>query len=77
MLRVSMTKVEIRYALSPASSAGLYSAIQQSHGIYGLRAVKLDPSGESITVVFDASRLRAADVDAALRKAGLPVRRLN
>jgi hypothetical protein len=38
-----------------------------------LRAVKLDPKLEGVTVLFDASRLTPEDVDNALLRLALPV----
>ena len=71
----SMTKVEVSYELaSPVNDATL-QAIERTHGVYGLHAVVLSPSLDSLKVLYDASRLGELDVEAALNRAGLAVRR--
>ena len=37
------------------------------------QSVKVDPSLESLTVEYDATRLRPAEVESALTGAGIPV----
>lgn len=70
-----MTKVEVRYGLTAPLDDSLMEAISQAHSVYGVLGVKLSPGMDAMTVVYDASRLSAADVDRALLGAGLPVRR--
>jgi hypothetical protein len=70
-----MTKVEIRYTLAHAPVEVLHAAVERLQSVYGLRTVRIAPGMDAVTVVFDASRLHASDIDAALRRAGLPVAR--
>ncbi len=67
-----MTKVEVRYSLASPPDEALLAALGRAQGMYGLLAVKLSPAMDSLVVLFDASRLRRTDVDAALRRAGVP-----
>lgn len=47
--------------------------IAAAHSIYGILRAQVVPSGREIVVDYDASRLRTADVGAALKRAGIPV----
>ncbi len=47
--------------------------IAAAHSIYGILRAQVVPSGQQIVVDYDASRLRTADVGAALKRAGIPV----
>jgi hypothetical protein len=53
-------------APSTARIAGAYS-------IYGIQKIGLAPAEDGITVDYDATRLRPAEVHAALTRAGIPV----
>lgn len=70
-----MTKVEVRYELAAPLEESHLEAIGRAHGIYGLSMVRLAPSMDELIVQYDASRLKLPDVDAAMQRAGLPVRR--
>ena len=50
--------------------------IAGAHSLYGVHHVKLAPSLDSMTVEYDATRLRPAEVEAALAGAGIPVERV-
>lgn len=71
-----MTLVEANYRFTAPFRDELTAAIQNAHSVYGIRAVKLHPKLEGVTVLFDASRLTPDDVDHALRGLGLPLARL-
>ena len=49
--------------------------IADAHSLYGIFRVKLAPSMDRLTVEYDATRLRPAEVDAALANAGIPIER--
>jgi len=70
-----MSKVELHYEFIEPFHDSWTAAIDRLHGVYGFHALKLSPSLDRLTVVYDASRLTPADVDHHLRMAGLPVRR--
>lgn len=47
--------------------------IAEAHAIYGIQKVQVAPSLDGLTVEYDATRMRPADVEAALANAGIPV----
>lgn len=71
-----MTKVEARYEFKRPFEESWLEAIEKLHGVYGLQGVKLGPELRHLTVLYDASRLKLADVERELRTAGLPVERV-
>jgi copper chaperone CopZ len=70
-----MTKVEVSYALAAPLSGEALETIARLHGVYGLQAVKVAPALDALTVLYDATRLRPAEVDRILLDAGLAVTR--
>lgn len=70
-----MSKVELHYEFLAPFQDSWAEAIERLHGVYGFHALKLAPSLDRLTVVYDASRLTPEDIDHHLRMAGLPVRR--
>lgn len=71
-----MTLVEAKYRFAAPFQDEFTAAIQGAHSQYGLRAVKLHPKLEGVTVLYDASRLTPDDVDHALHRLGLPLTRV-
>ena len=68
-----MTKVQIRFRLQKPLDDVMLQRISDAHALYGIQHVKIDPSLESLTVEYDATRLRPAEVQSALAGAGIPV----
>ena len=68
-----MTKVMIHFQLQRPLDDELLTRISDAHALYGIQHVKLDPSLDGLTVEYDATRLRPAEVGAALTGAGIPV----
>jgi allophanate hydrolase subunit 1 len=69
-----MTKVDIQFDLERPLDAAALDRIAAAHAIYGMLRVTPGPGPDKLTVEYDASRLTDADVEAALRKVGVPVR---
>jgi hypothetical protein len=68
-----MTKVQMRFRLQrPLDDASL-TGISNAYSIYGIQKIRVDPSMEALTVEYDATRLRPAEVESALATAGIPV----
>lgn len=67
-----MTKVLLHYRLLRPLDDALMQRVAGAHGIYGIHSVRLAPSLDEITVEYDASRLTAQQVEAALHRAGIP-----
>jgi hypothetical protein len=70
-----MTKVQLRFAIERELDDLLMNRIAGAHSIFGIARIESGPDG--LLVDYDASRLTEDDVEAVLRRAGLPVRRLN
>lgn len=70
-----MTKVQIRFTLQKPLEESAYHRIAAAHAIYGIQRITVAPSLREITVEYDATRLRPAEVEAALAGSGIPVER--
>ncbi len=68
-----MTKVQIDYQLPHALNDELMTRLGKASAIYGIQKISLAPSNDGLTVEYDATRLRPADVHAALTGCGIPV----
>lgn len=66
-----MTKVQLHYALAHPLDDALLERIAALHGVYGM--IRLAPGPDGLTVEYDASRLTEQDVEAHLRRAGIPI----
>jgi predicted nucleic acid-binding protein len=67
-----MTKVELNFALARPLDAGLLRNIVRARTLYGIARIAPAQSLDALEVEYDASRLTEADVEAALRRAGIP-----
>jgi hypothetical protein len=67
-----MTKVQIRFRLQRPLDNTLLARISDAHALYGIARVALAPAMDSLMVEYDATRLRPAEVEAALLGAGIP-----
>jgi len=68
-----MTKVQIDFKLQHALDDHLMTCIAEAYSIYGIQKIRLAPAQDGLTVEYDATRLRPAEVYAALTRAGIPV----
>lgn len=68
-----MTKVQIRFGLAAPLDEQMMGRIAEAHSIYGIMRVASSLSANAIVVEYDASRLRREDVEAALKRRGIPV----
>jgi hypothetical protein len=68
-----MTKVQIHFRLQKPLDEAMLARIADAYALYGIQKVNVAPSLDSLTVEYDATRLRPAEVEAALWGAGLPV----
>ncbi|MBV8847809.1 MAG: hypothetical protein JO307_33760 [Bryobacterales bacterium] len=68
-----MTKVTLHYGLTrPLNDQDLQN-IANVHSTYGVVRVQVAPSLNKLTVDYDASRLMKGDLEAELRRHGLPI----
>ena len=70
-----MTKVQVRFRLQKPLDDAMLAHISNASAIYGIQKLKVEPSLDALMVEYDASRLRPAEVEAALAGAGIPVQR--
>ena len=68
-----MTKVQIRFHVQRPLDDAMLARISDAHALYGIQRVQLDPSKGTLTVEYDSTRLRPAEVDSAIAGAGIPV----
>ncbi len=68
-----MTKVQKHFRLQRPLDESLMQQIADANSIYGIERIQIAPSREELMVEFDASRLRAIEVETALQRAGIPV----
>lgn len=67
-----MTRVQIRFRLQKPLDESALTAIATAHAKYGIQKIKVADSLDALTVEYDATRLRPAEVEAALASAGIP-----
>ena len=70
-----MTKVQATFALTRSVTEADMEAIARAYSVYGISAVKLSPSLDSITVGFDATRHNRQSLENALIRCGIPLQR--
>jgi hypothetical protein len=68
-----MTKVQKHFRLQRPLDESLMQQIADANSIYGIDRIRIAPSREELMVEFDATRMRVADVEMALQRAGIPV----
>jgi hypothetical protein len=68
-----MTKVQIRFKVQKPLDDVLLARISDAHAFYGIRRLTVAPSMDTLTVEYDASRLKPAEVESALAGAGIAV----
>ena len=72
-----MTRVQLSFRLVRPLDERMMTQIVNAHTIYGIQRIQIASSQDQIMVEYDASRLKPADVDAALAHAGIPVEAKN
>ena len=70
-----MTKVTLHYDLTRPLGDEDAEVIARAHSVYGIARVWLAPTLDRITVDSDATRLTPRDVETALIRVGVPVKR--
>jgi hypothetical protein len=68
-----MTKVQTNFKLSRPLVDNDLQAIARMHSIYGILAVRVQPSGDELFIEYDFSRLSATEVRGELRENGIPI----
>jgi len=68
-----MTKVQIHFRLERPLTEELMERIATAHSIYGIMRIQVTPTERELLVDYDASRLTTENVEAALRRGGIPI----
>jgi hypothetical protein len=68
-----MTNVQIHFRLQRPLDNAMLARIEQVHAVYGIQRVRVAPTMDALTVDYDATRLRPAEVESALTSAGIPI----
>ena len=66
-----MTRVQMHFRLQRPLDETTMARLSSEYTLYGIQQVKLDASMDGLMVEYDASRLRPAEVEAALASAGI------
>jgi hypothetical protein len=67
-----MTKVQMRFRLQKPLDESALTAISTVNAKYGIQRIQVADSLDALMVEYDATRLRPAEVEAALAVAGIP-----
>lgn len=70
-----MTKVELHYDLVRKLEDADADAVARVHGYFGVLKVKIANTLDKISVDYDATRLSRNDLENALLRYGVPIRR--
>jgi hypothetical protein len=68
-----MTRVQMHFRLRKPLDEATMTRLSGESTLYGIQQVKLNPALDGLMVEYDASRLRPAEVEAALAGAGISV----
>jgi allophanate hydrolase subunit 1 len=68
-----VTKIVVHFRLEKPLTEPMLAAIREAHTIYGIARISLSKAMDNLTVEYDATRLRPAEVESRLRMYGLPV----
>lgn len=66
-----MTKLETRFRLLKQPNEAVLARLTKTSVLYGIQKLTLAPALDTLTVEYDASRLRPAEVESALAAAGV------
>jgi allophanate hydrolase subunit 1 len=68
-----MTQVQIHFRLQRPLDNTMLARVAEVNALYGIQRVRVAPTLDSLTVDYDATRLRPAEVESALAAAGIPI----
>ena len=68
-----MTKVQTRFRVTKPLDEAALERIAGLHALYGIQKIRVAEALDSLTVEYDATRLRPAEVEAAFTGAGIAV----
>lgn len=68
-----MTKMQLNFRLLKPLDDEMMERLSDEWTLYGIQQLKLNRSLDGLMVEYDATRLRPAEVEAAIAGAGIPV----
>jgi allophanate hydrolase subunit 1 len=68
-----MTKLDVHFRLLKPLDDAAAKRLSGASSIYGINQIRLNPAMDRLMVEYDATRLRPAEVEAALAGAGIAV----
>jgi hypothetical protein len=70
-----VTKVELQFSLLRPLTDADAEAVARAHAHYGFLRIRVAPALDALDIDYDATRLTEKDVEAALVRYGVPIRR--
>jgi hypothetical protein len=68
-----VTKILVHFGLERPLDEAMLAAIREAQALYGIDRISLAKTMDKLSVEYDATRFSPGDVEATLRKHGLPV----
>ena len=68
-----MTKLDVHFRLAKPLDETMIKNLADANAKYGIERITLDPAMDGLTIEYDATRLRRAEVEATLACAGIAV----
>ena len=68
-----MTKIQKTFRLRQPLNDAMMAKLSDANAVYGIQKIRVAANLESLMVEYDATRLRPAEVEAALAGAGIAV----
>lgn len=68
-----MTKTETTFKLSRALDQRDLDNIARVHSVFGMLTTRVNPTGDEVFVLYDASRLTLLEVRGVLADHGIPI----
>jgi hypothetical protein len=66
-----MTKIQRNFRLKQPLNDEEMVKLSNTSAVYGIQKIKLSPTQDSLMVEYDATRMRPAEVDAAIACTGI------
>jgi hypothetical protein len=68
-----MTKIQIHFRLRKPLSDETLAKLSNTSAVYGIQRIKVANNLDSLMVEYDATRMRPAEVEAALTSIGIAI----
>ena len=71
-----MTRIQINFKVRQPLTDEMLTKLSDTSAVYGIQKIKVAPDLDSLMVEYDATRMRPAEVEAALAQAGISAERV-